>query len=125
MLPAAESFDEAFARLQLTFFPGRVREDLHYLFPGPLPDDERLLRCYVAALEAFEQLEAREADRIIIAGSTAEGRDLADEVRRLQRERPAARAEWAAYCVEQTNGIKYPLMHSVSSLRQFLEEFDL
>ena len=76
----------------------------------------------MAALENFELLEA---DRTTIAGSTAEGRDLADEIRRLQKERPTARAAWAAYCVEQANGIKDPLRHSVSSLKQFLEEFDL
>ena len=66
-----------------------------------------------------------EAERTIVAGSLAEGRDLAAEVRRLQRERPGARAEWAAYCEEQANGIKDPLRHSVASLREFLYQFDL
>ena len=66
-----------------------------------------------------------EAERTTFAGSTAEGRDLADEVRRLQKERPGARAQWATYCHEQTNGVKDPLRHSVASLRNFLLEIDL
>ena len=99
---------------------------MRHSFPGPVPDDATLLRFHEGLREDERRMAAsREADRNNIAGSTAEGRDLADEVRRLQRERLTARAEWAAYCVEQTNGIKDPLRHSVSSLRQFLEEFDL
>ena len=77
-------------------------------------------------LTAFLDNDAQlEAERTTVAGSTAEGRDLADEVRRLQKERPAARAQWATYCHERTNGVKDPLRHSVASLRNFLLEFDL
>ena len=125
MLPAAESLDEAFARLQLT--DPRALEDIRPVyFLGPVPDDARLLRSYVAALAALADSDGQlVAERTTVAGSIAEGRDLADEVRRLQKERPDARAQWAAYCVEQANGIKDPLRHSVSSLKQFLEEFDL
>ena len=125
MLPAAESLDEAFARLQLT--DPRALEDLRLVyFPSPVLGDARLLRSYAAALVTLTDCDALlEAERIIVAGSIAEGRDLADEVRRLQKERPDARAQWAAYCHEQTNGVKDPLRHSVASLREFLFEFDL
>ena len=96
------------------------------MFPGPVPDDARLLRLYETVLAAVTDSEAQlEAERITVAGSIAQGRDLADEVRRLQKERPDAQAQWAAYCHEQTNGVKDPLRHSVASLRNFLLEFDL
>ena len=89
-------------------------------FPVPLPGDATLLRFHETLREAFQ-----EAERTTVASSLAEGRDLAAEVRRLQRERPGARAEWAAYCEEQANGIKDPLRHSVASLREFLYQFDI
>ena len=124
VLPATESLDDAFARLQFT--DPRTLADLRLVFPGPVPDDARLLRSYAAVLAAVTDSEAQlEAERTTVAGSTAEGRDLANEVRRLQKERPDARAQWAAYCHEQTNGVKDPLRHSVASLRDFLSQFDL
>ena len=46
--------------------------------------------------------------------------ELAEEVRRLQRDRPDARAQWAAHCVEQSGGVKDPLKHTMASLRDFL-----
>ena len=115
-LPAAESLNDAFARLQLT--DPRAIAGIRHLHPGPVPEDAWLLRCYAAELQL-------EAERTAVAGSTAEGRDLADVVRRLQKERPGARAQWATFCHEQTNGVKDPLRHSVASLRSFLCEFDL
>ena len=99
---------------------------MYHSFPGPLPDDATLLRYHEDLREGERHLAAtREADRGTVAGSFAEGRDLAAEVRRLQREHPGARAAWVAYCEEQANGIKDPLRHSVSSLREFLYQFDL
>ena len=125
-VPVPESLGEALSRLQLApLYPGYI--DIMLLqFPGPLPDDATLLRFHEALREVERhQAALREADRITVAGSTAEGRDLAADVRRLQREHPGARAEWAAYCEEQANGIKDPLRHSVPSLREFLYQFDL
>ena len=63
---------------------------------------------------------ALEAERTTVAGSLAEGRVLADEVRRLQRTRPGARALWAAYCDEQFSGVKDPLRHTMASLQGFI-----
>ena len=63
---------------------------------------------------------ALEAERTSVAGSLAVGCDLAAEVRRLQRERPDARAQWVTYCGEQFGGVKDPLKHTVASLRRFL-----
>ena len=94
-------------------------------FPGPLPDDAKLLRFHEALRESYRQPAEYSASQDAIAGSLAEGRDLAAEIRRLHRERPTARAEWAAYCEEQANGIKDPFRHSVASLREFLYQFDL
>ena len=83
-----------------------------------------------ALYEAFTRLDAElgerrrtaylETERTTIAGSLAEGRVLADEVRRLQRTRPGARAKWAAYCDEQFFGVKDPLKHTVASLNVFI-----
>ena len=124
-LPATESLDEAFARLRFTEL--RTLTEIRPLFlGGPVPEDLTLLSSYAAVLTAFLDHDAQlEAERITFAGSTAEGRDLADEVRRLQKERPCARAQWASYCHVQTNGVKDPLRHSVASLRNFLLELDL
>ena len=55
-----------------------------------------------------------------VAGSNSVGRDLAGRVRRLQKERPAARARWVTYCGETHGGVKDPLMHTMASLRRFL-----
>ena len=49
--------------------------------------------------------------------------ELAEEVRRLQRERPDARAHWAAHCTVQSGGVKDPLRHSVASLMEFLSQW--
>ena len=49
--------------------------------------------------------------------------ELAEEVRRLQRERPDARAHWAAHCTAQSGGAKDPLRHSMASLRVFLSQW--
>ena len=46
--------------------------------------------------------------------------ELAEKVRRLQRECPDARAHWAAHCTAQAGGVKDPLRHSMASLRTFL-----
>ena len=72
------------------------------------------------ALLALASAAALEAERTLVAGSVATGRDLAEEVRRLQRERPDARAQWVTYCGEQFGGVKDPLKHTVASLRRFL-----
>ena len=61
-----------------------------------------------------------EAERTMVAGSNAVGRDLAERVRRLQKGRPAARAQWETYCGETLDGVKDPLKHTVASLRRFL-----
>ena len=50
--------------------------------------------------------------------------ELAEEVRRLQRESPDARALWAAHCTAQFGGVKDPLKHSMASLRDFLSRED-
>ena len=75
--------------------------------------------------EFLKVLQAHAQTVAIAAACATTTRDLAAEVRRLQREHPGARAAWAAYCEEQANGIKDPLRHSVSSLREFLNQFDL
>ena len=49
-----------------------------------------------------------------------EVRRCADEVRRLQRERPDARAMWVSYCDDTHGGRKDPMMHTVASLKRFL-----
>ena len=72
------------------------------------------------ALLALASAAALEAERTLVAGSVATGRDLAEEVRRLQRERPDARAQWVTYCGEQFGGVKDPLKHTVASLRRVL-----
>ena len=75
------------------------------------------------ALLALVRAATLEAERTTDAGSNAVGRDLAEEVRRLQRERPDARAQWAAHCVVQTGGVKDPLKHTMASLRDFLSQW--
>ena len=50
--------------------------------------------------------------------------ELAEEVRRLQRESPDARALWAAHCTAQFGGVKDPLKHSLASLKDFLSRGD-
>ena len=49
--------------------------------------------------------------------------ELAEEVRRLQRESPDARAHWAAHCTAQAGGVKDPLRHSMASLGDFLSQW--
>ena len=70
-------------------------------FPGQLfaqqgGNDATLMRFHETLRNAFREEAVQEAERTAVAGSLAEGRDLAAEVRRLQRERPGARAERAA-----------------------------
>ena len=73
-----------------------------------------------AALLARASAAALEAERTLVAGDVATGRALAEEVRRLQRERPDARAQWVSYCGETLGGVMDPLKHTVASLRRFL-----
>jgi enoyl-CoA hydratase/carnithine racemase len=70
-----------------------------------------------AALAAAREAEP---ERTAVAGSLAAGHALAEIVRRLQRERPDARAQWETYCGETLGGVKDPLKHTVASLRRFL-----
>ena len=49
--------------------------------------------------------------------------ELAEEVRRLQRDSPDARALWAAHCTAQAGGVKDPLRHSMASLGDFLSQW--
>ena len=72
------------------------------------------------ALLALARAAALEAERATVAGNLRVGRDVAEEVRRLQRERPDARAQWETYCGETLGGVKDPLKHTVASLRRFL-----
>ena len=78
----------------------------------------------VVALEACctTQVELAKLDSAI-AGSHGYGRYLAERVRRLQSERPDARAQWAAHCDAQFGGVKDPLRHTAASLRDFLSQW--
>ena len=69
---------------------------------------------------ALARAAALEAERSTVAGDFRVGRDLAEEVRRFQRERPDARAQLEIYCCETLGGIKDPMKHTVASLRRFL-----
>ena len=119
-LPATESLDEAFARLRFTE-PRTLAEIRPLFLGGPVPEDLTLLSSYAAVLTVFlDNDDQLAAERITVAGEFRVGRDLAEEVRRLQRERPDARAQWVTYCGETLGGVKDPLKHTVASLRRFL-----
>ena len=107
-MPVPESLGEALTRLKLAHISSMYVDAMRLTFPGPLPDDATLLRYHEALREgerrATELLQTQRAS--FLSGLRLP--ELAEEVRRLQRERPATRALWATYCTAQYGGVKDP-----------------